>query len=71
VAVAAEDIAKGSKVADLVWNEAYFPNGTGFDVYSQLKRGKLETVVPVLAGQFQHHGHTFPHCDFARIEFEG
>jgi hypothetical protein len=70
VAVAAEDIAKKVKLPILSGTKRTL-NGTGFDVYSQLKRGKLETVVPVLAGQFQHHGHTFPHCDFARIEFEG
>jgi hypothetical protein len=70
VTVTAEDVTKEGELADLVRNKMYFLDNTRLDVCPKTEGGELETVVPVLATEFQCYWHAFLDRDLARFEFE-
>src|SRR5262252_192008 len=70
MAFTAKDVAKECEGPDSIRNESYLLNRARLDIRSQMKLRELESVLTVLADQFQRHGYTFLHHNFAGFEFE-
>ena len=66
-----EDVTKEDEIADFVWNKSDSVDNARLDVSPQVKLCQLETVVPILADEFQCHRHAPPKGDLARLELEG
>jgi len=70
MAVTAENVANESERTGLIWHKSQFLDGARLDIGSQVKLGEFESVVPVLADEFQRHRLAFGHHDLAGLEFE-
>ena len=70
MAITAEDITKERELTRLVWNKSYLFDNSRPDVGPQVKRGELESMVPVPADEFQRHRHPFLDGEFTRFIFK-
>src|SRR5262249_18070088 len=68
--VTAEDVAEERESTSLVRNEPYVLGNSRFDVNPNVKLGKLESVMAVLAREFQQDRHAFPDGNLTRFKFE-
>ena len=71
MSIATEDVTKEGEVSRLVWNESYFLDNAGLDIGPQVKLHELESVMPVLADEFQCHRNALLNGDLARLVLEG